>query len=277
MSSWNETVRVEPARIDGFGACMISGYPHQPEESFFSCFRELVEADLKAPVAHSTLSLGGFPISRVAKQLKKAVACHPDFLLVQFGSTDITVSLKHSLLTRLGQQFHFSVKHPGSGSKSKSKSKAPFHMEPFRSSLTRRAFELLKAGLCQVLSVEPIHGGAAVYREAMEGICRGARSAGAIPILLAPFPHGDSVSDSWARRFRDILEDIARSHDCIFVDTYRGLCQIPKEKLLLEDKLHLSLFGHRLVGKLIHEAAAGRILQVMQDKKSRAEMSLNAA
>jgi lysophospholipase L1-like esterase len=269
MNSWNETARLDPLRIDGFGACMISGYPNLPQESFFFYFRELLEADLKGPVAHSTLSLGGFPISRVAKQLKKAVAGHPDFLLVQFGSTDITVSLKQSLLSRLAHQFHYSVKLPGSGSKSKSK--APVNMEPFRSSWGRRSFELLKLGLCRILSVEPIHGGASVYKESMEEICRGALSAGAIPILLAPFPHGDRVSDGWARRYRDILEKIARRHDCIFVDTYRGLCQIPKEALLLDDKLHLSLFGHRLVGKLIHEAAAERILQSMDHRMHKTE------
>jgi lysophospholipase L1-like esterase len=277
MNSWNNTARLEPPRVDGFGACMISGYPHLPEESFFSCFRELLEADLKAPVPHSTLSLGGFPISRVAKQLKKAIIGHPDFLLVQFGSTDITVSLKYSLLSRLGNQFHFSVKRPDSRSRSKSKSKAPTHMEPFRSSLARQSFELLKSGICRILSVEPIHGGASVYRESMEEICSGAYSGGAVPILLAPFPHGDRVSDSWARRYRDILEEIARIHHCIFVDTYRGLCDIPKEDLLLEDKLHLSLFGHRLVGKLIHEAAAERILQSMGHRKHKAGTAAIAA
>lgn len=265
----NNLLPVGPSilRVDGFGACMISGYPFTSEDSFFQEFVRRIQADIGMSVASSTLSLGGFPVSRAVMHRARAIRNHPDFLVLQFGSTDITVLFKESLLARLRCHFPTSglkVK-ASAGSRSRSKEACP-RMGRYRSSLAREAFERVKSALCRVLRIEPVHGGYSTYKAAMENMCREFIGFGTMPILLAPFPHGVRASDRWAAEFVGILKEIALREGCIFVDTYNGLADVPKEDLLLDDNVHISKLGHQMVGALIYTAARERILETIHGK-----------
>src|SRR5262249_9612493 len=52
-----------PLKIAGFGACMISGYPHKTS-GFFTIACTQVADDLARPVESKIFSFGGFPAPR---------------------------------------------------------------------------------------------------------------------------------------------------------------------------------------------------------------------
>ena len=79
---------VPSLRIAGFGACMISGYPHQDGGLFEVACRFVEESLLQRPEA-SFVSLGGFPAPRAVKYLKSRVlSLNPLYVVLQFGATD---------------------------------------------------------------------------------------------------------------------------------------------------------------------------------------------
>jgi hypothetical protein len=78
-------------RIAGFGACMISGYPHDAG-GMLEVACASVEKQLSRPVRSIVLSLGGFPAPRAAKYLKrKVLGFNPHFVVIQFASTDAPI------------------------------------------------------------------------------------------------------------------------------------------------------------------------------------------
>src|SRR5580692_9240847 len=77
MKTWSPSTKVSPSdvsplRIAGFGACLITGYPHQGA-GMFEVACGLVERRLSRPVQSEIVSLGGFPAPRAEKYLKKKV------------------------------------------------------------------------------------------------------------------------------------------------------------------------------------------------------------
>jgi hypothetical protein len=61
-----------PLRIAGFGACMITGYPHKGG-GLFEIACGLIEKGLSRPVESTIVSLGGFPAPRAEKYLKHKI------------------------------------------------------------------------------------------------------------------------------------------------------------------------------------------------------------
>ncbi len=79
---------VSTVRIAGFGACMISGYPHEGG-GLLEVACSLVEKELSRPIEINVLTLPGFPAPRAVKYLNsKIVPFDPDYVVFQFGSTD---------------------------------------------------------------------------------------------------------------------------------------------------------------------------------------------
>src|SRR5579872_6260303 len=79
---------VPSLKIAGFGACMITGYPHEGG-GLFETACGLVEKRLSRPVQSTVVSLGGFPAPRAAKYLrKKLFNFNPQYVVIQLGATD---------------------------------------------------------------------------------------------------------------------------------------------------------------------------------------------
>ena len=75
-------------KVAGFGACMITGYPHKGG-GLFDVACGLTEKRLSRPVQSTIVSLGGFPAPRAEKYLKKKVFdFNPQYVVIQFGPTD---------------------------------------------------------------------------------------------------------------------------------------------------------------------------------------------
>lgn len=231
--------------LHGFGACMISGVPHGLEDSFFWLTAEELSRRLRRTVHGRVSSYGGFPAHRAVAHVHRALADHPDFVVVQLGSTDLSVSLNYHVRSILSRG-----KTPLPSAKAELK-KGCLSIAPFRRSAARLGIELLKYCACKILKVTPFHGGQDRYLASMATAVEAIQSSGAIPVLLAPFPHGDLVSDFWSRRFATGLHELANRKCALFVDTYGGLADIPRSQLLLSDRLHLSKRGHIRVAGLV--------------------------
>jgi hypothetical protein len=75
MKTCVPSAKVDPSdisslRIAGFGAWMITGYPHK-SAGLFEIACGVVEKLLSRPVQSTIVSLGGFPAPRAEKYLKK--------------------------------------------------------------------------------------------------------------------------------------------------------------------------------------------------------------
>ena len=90
-------------RIHGFGACMIAGTPHPLEESFFWRFATVLRDQTGFQIDTRIVSLGGFPTYKAVPHVKRALINAPDYVIIQLGSTDLTVSLNQYLLRLLGR------------------------------------------------------------------------------------------------------------------------------------------------------------------------------
>jgi hypothetical protein len=93
MKTSSASTKLDPSdicslRIAGFGACMITGYPHEGA-GMFEVACGLVENRLSRPVQSAIVSLGGFPAPRAANHLKsKVFDFNPNYVVLQFGPTD---------------------------------------------------------------------------------------------------------------------------------------------------------------------------------------------
>src|ERR1700688_2644660 len=93
MKTASASTKLDPSdicslRIAGFGACMITGYPHEGA-GMFEVACGLVEQRLSRPVRSTIVSLGGFPAPRAEKYLKKKLFDFgPQYIVLQFGATD---------------------------------------------------------------------------------------------------------------------------------------------------------------------------------------------
>jgi hypothetical protein len=79
---------------------MISGYPHKAG-GMLEVACHSIEKRLCRPVQSNILSLGGFPAPRAEKYLRdKALNSSPDYLIIQFGSTDANSPIRRRSRTR---------------------------------------------------------------------------------------------------------------------------------------------------------------------------------
>jgi len=228
---------------------MIAGTPHPFENSFFKKFTTVLGRNTGWEIESRVVSLGGFPTYKAAAHVKRALLNSPDFVIIQLGSTDLTVSLNRYFRSLGNNKIR-------SGGVEAASNNAPSTgaLGPFERGKGRAVIEFAKACLCRVLSVQPIHGGESAYMSAIRQVLAEIAVVGAKPVLLAPFPHGDRVSNDWARRFTIGLAELARKENVIFVDSYNGLSDIPLSELLYSDRLHLTRIGHERVADLLVDA-----------------------
>jgi len=236
-------------RIAGFGACMITGYPHE-DGGMLEVACRLVEKRLAQPVLSIVVSLGGFPAPRAEKFLKKKVFdFHPKYIVVQFGATDAQCPIRAgSRPTDHCSRLSFgSNSTPGAAERTDS-----YHARPVT------ALSLLRWQLASVIGqlrkIEPITP-LSSYIAAIERMVGDCRSAGIKPVVLLPFVYGSRFTMRKASAYVDALRELAsRTQNMIFVDCAGLLADFQKSRILQHDGFHLSRLGQSLVGEAIAKA-----------------------
>jgi hypothetical protein len=233
---------ISTLRIAGFGACMITGYPHEGAGMFEVACR-LVEKRLARPVLSTVVSLGGFPAPRAEKYLKKKVfSFNPEYVVIQFGATDAQCPI------RAGNR-----PTDDSSSLSANSNSSPGAAQRTASYQPATALSPLRWHLASVIGhlrrIEPITP-LSSYIAAIERMVNDCRTAGIKPVILSPFVYGSPYTMRKAIPYVDALRALnSRTQDMIFVDCVSPLADFPKSKILQHDGFHLSRPGQDLVGE----------------------------
>jgi len=235
MNSWSSLTRnnlsdAAPLRIAGFGACMITGYPHEGAGMFeIAC--GLVEKRLSRPVQSTIVSLRGFPAPRAAKYLKaKVFDFNPQYIVLQFGPTDAQCL-----------NFKFSSDEQG----------------PSWDSRPSTAFSPLRWELISLIGylrrtnpVTPLSS----YIASIGCMVDDCRSAGITPLVLSPFVYASRYTMRIAISYTNALHERLRAGDGKLVDCVAALAKFPKSSILQHDGFHLSRLGQNVVAEAIAQA-----------------------
>ena len=189
-------------KIKAFGACMIGGFPHPAEKSFFYLAVERLQAETNHRIIPSLFTFGGFPVTRVPKHLQpRCLVEQPDIVVVQFASSDLIVPLRRN-------------RHQHSIS---SVSRTVSTANP---GLADRVKWLACGIIGDALRLGPVTP-PEIYLPTMEEITRAIAAAGVTPVILSPFVFGSRRSDRLAHdcsgRLQKIIAAIPAAH---FVDAY---------------------------------------------------------
>jgi lysophospholipase L1-like esterase len=236
--------------IVGFGACMISGYPHERGMVAIAC--ELIEKELASPVTSLVVSLGGFPAPRAQKYLSnKVLDCKPDYVVFQFGSTDAQCPIRKR-------------NRPGAHVAGVDRPRA---LQPIRDDSYHRkpttAFSLMRWELISLLGfigrlapITPL----ASHIATIEQMMLQCRSAGAVPVVLSPFVYGSRYTMRNAIRYAKALRDLHDTiPDSISIDCIDLLTNVSRSRILMHDGFHLSEYGHQLIGQAIANSIIGHV------------------
>jgi lysophospholipase L1-like esterase len=231
-------------KIAGFGACMISGYPHQTGGLFeIACAR--VEKRFGQPVISKLVSLDGFTAPRAEKHLPRMVlGFDPDYVVIQFGSSDA-----HCPVPRVRR------KSASRGLVSSTRElNLANHIQPsgFTSSLR---WEIVSLMGC-LLKIDP-ETALPEYVAAIERMATLCISQRATPVVLSPFVFGPRYSTRSAIAFTKELQDhLTRIRGVLLVDCVSALGAFARTSVLQRDGFHLSQLGHHVVGEAIAAAIA---------------------
>jgi lysophospholipase L1-like esterase len=221
---------MESIRIVGFGACMINGTPFGYEDSFFNVAISALESVFGNSVSidSTVVSLGGFPAIRAVKYLKKKVcALDPDIVIIQFGSTDASVSIRKNI----------------------KKMRVSPELVSQRELCWKELFKhKLKSIISEVLCLSPVTN-KPEYINAIKDMIRVLRENGTIVVVLSPFHFASSISNRYAKAYRDALKlEIEFLDGVYFLNAHKDLSSYSKLRTLCKNGTHLSRFGHKIIG-----------------------------
>jgi hypothetical protein len=254
MKTWLPSTKVNPSdisplRIAGFGACMITGYPHEGA-GMFEVACSLVEERRSRPVQSTIISLSGFPAPRAEKYLKtKVFNFHPQYIVIQFGATDVQCPIR----ARSRPTDHRSKLKP-----SAALGVASHHAQP-ATALSPLRWQIASV-IGHLRKIEPLTP-LSLYVAAIERMVDDCRSAGITPVVLSPFVHGSRYTTKKAVAYRDALRELhSKTQDMIFVDCASLLAKFPKSMILQRNGFHLSPVGQNLVGQAVGQAIVEDII-----------------
>jgi hypothetical protein len=245
-----------PLRIAGFGACMITGYPHQGA-GLFEVACGLVERRLSRPVQSTIISLGGFPAPRAQMYLKKKVfGFNPQYVVIQFGATDAQCPIRAG--SRPTDQLSSPSAKDNPSQSAASRATTSYHGQP-ATALSPLRWQLASA-IAYLRRIEPITP-LSSYIAAIECMVDDCRSAGIKPVVLSPFVYGSRYTMRKAMPYVDALRELgSRAQDLILVDCMRLLADSSKSRILQHDGFHLSRLGQNLVGEAVGQAIVADII-----------------
>jgi len=233
-------------KIVGFGACMISGYPHKAA-GFVEIACRQVENALSRPVQSNIVSLGGFPAPRAEKYLRrKVLKFNPDYVVLQFGATDAQCPIRTK---NRPAQSDGGGKHSTHGSSGAASEAASYHNKPTNAFSRLRWWLITLIGYCR--SIKPITP-LPDYISAIERMVRECQSAGVTAVVLSPFVYGSRYTMKYAKAYTKALHQLRSViPTMILIDGVELLRKFPKSQVLMHDGFHLSQVGHQIVGEAI--------------------------
>ncbi len=229
--------------IQGFGACMIGGFPDVTND-FFRVACNLVSAELSFSIEASVKSLHGFTAPRAEKHLKKLICLRPDYIVFQFGSSDASCSIGLN---------GAALKRRVSAGRGLKRSSSPSHKLHSPATLTLIRWKV-SSFLGFFLNPTPVTDLESFVSacKCMIGECI---SFEITPVVLSPFIFGTRHSMKNSIRYAQALEGLCRKADgAIFVDCIEPLSRFPKSEILLSDAMHICELGHQLVGQAVAKA-----------------------
>jgi lysophospholipase L1-like esterase len=234
-------------KVAGFGACMISGYPHNGG-GFLEIACDQIGKSLSRPVQSTIVSLGGFPAPRAAKHLKsKVFGFNPDYVVIQFGTTDTQCPIRK----KRPKDNRSNPLPRDSGLKPNQDAGVSFHSRPAKAK-SRLRWELISL-LADLQKVEPITS-LTSFIAAIESMVEDCRSAEITPVVLSPFVCGSRHTMRYAISYTNALHELLRDEDVIVVDCIQPLRGFSKSWMLQHDGVHLSRAGHNIIGEAIARA-----------------------
>ena len=222
--------------IRGFGACMIGGFPHRYEDSFFHRALERVQLLSGLEITSSLFTFGGFPITRVPKYLKsKGLTAQPDIVVLQFASCDLNVPLRKNRKS--------SISNPQSGAQHTS---GQHHLSKPTGPSDWLKWQL-QGLISDALALPPVtHPD--TYLETLLQLVSTLSEHGVTPVVLSPFVFGGRRSDRFARDCAGrVQRALSKIPNATYVDAYSALDRHPRSRMLLADGTHLSTTGQHVV------------------------------
>lgn len=222
--------------IRGLGACMMAGYPHRLEDSFFHLVLEKLRGTSGREISSSSYTMGGFPITHVPKHLAaRCLAFHPSVVVIQFASSDLIVPLRGKRNRRPSRGTP-----PAGGRVSSGPAK-----------LIHRGRWQVQGLLGDALRLKPVTP-PAVYLETMQQIVQTLLDHHIIPVVMSPFVFGGRRSDRFARECHfSLQQSLAQQPQAVYVNAYSALAEHPRHQTLVSDGTHLTLLGHQIVASAL--------------------------
>lgn len=219
-------------RIAGFGACMISGYPHK-SGGLFEVACSKISQSTETPVESKVFSFGGFPAPRAQKYLKsKVFGYQPRYIVIQLAALDALCPVRRS--------------SSASGS-ARRETGSQIKTASWRS----YARWLIAALIGYMRNLEPVTP-LSLYIPAIEGMLEMCIAANMVPIVLTPFVYGSRYSMKNALVYAEVLRGlVAAKPGAHLVDCIEVLRPYAKCQVLQHDGFHLSQVGHAVVGTAI--------------------------
>jgi hypothetical protein len=208
----NERSNHPPLRVAGFGACMISGYPHDSCAGFFNVACAHVEEDLCCSVESKIFSFGGFPAPRAEKYLAdKVIGCAPNYIIIQLAALDALCPVRQGRLYFRG----LSGAKGGSSARLRETDDRSCRKEAGLSSWMR--WELASI-LGYLQKLEPTTSLSA-YMPVMERMIDSCMAADVTPVVLTPFVYGSGYSMRSGVTYADALRElITKKPGAVLVD-----------------------------------------------------------
>jgi hypothetical protein len=257
-----------PLKIAGFGACMITGYPHK-SGSFFTIACNQVAKDLACPVESKIFSFGGFPAPRAGKYLEPKVRSYaPNYVIIQFASLDALCPVRRSSLSIRSSSSVRGVSGAGLGSPASvwntdNTSQQGKPATPWAG--LRWELASLWGYLRKLEPTTPL----SAYLPAMERMINSCIAANATPIVLTPFVYGSRYSMASGVAYANALRElIANRRGAALVDCIEVLRTYPKRAVLQYDGFHLSKKGHEVVGLAVAQRITSHLQGPQIDKAS---------
>jgi hypothetical protein len=261
-------------RIAGFGACMISGYPHEGA-GFFEVACRSIEKRLLRPVKSKTVSLGGFPTPRAEKYLRKKVFdFNPHYIVIQCGATDAQCPIRATSRPAdnthpvPGVSAHAGYQNKSSGFLSTGLNQVgrTTHDTPY-GILSPVRWELASA-IGFLRRIEPITP-LSSYILAMRRMVEDCISTDITPVVLSPFVYGSRYTTRKAIVYTNALQELCLTlRGAVFIDCMRALEAFPRSMTLMNDGFHLSAKAHNLIGEVIGQTIAADVTSLKQERRA---------
>jgi len=237
-----------PLKVAGFGACMISGYPHK-SGGFFDIACTHLGDDLSRPVESKIFSFGGFPAPRAERYLEsKIVGYAPNYAIIQFGSLDALCPVRPGNSSVRSNSSARGTSGAGLGSPAHVGSRSCQDKPATPWSWLRWELASLWGHLWRIEPTTPL----SAYLPAMERMIDSCIAAGITPIVLTPFVYGSRYSMRNGLTYADALRKlVTNKRGAVVVDCIEVLRGYPKRAILQRDGFHLSQNGHAVVGLAI--------------------------